>query len=147
MSVTIEAVRPPAPPGSGRILGNAYRIAVTNQAGTPLTASADANVSVLLRAPGSIASVQIEHWTGTSWQPLGTTEESAGIWLALATEFGTFALVGSGPLGTLPPPGSAVGSSGSQGSPVPGLLVPIGIALVAVVFLVGALVALGRRSP
>ncbi len=149
VNVTIEPVPAPAPPTNGRVLGNVYRIAVENQAGVALTANAGANVSVLLRSPGSIATAQIERWNGSAWEGLGTVQEATGIWLALATEFGEFALVGSGPLGTLGPvaaPSVPQEIGGASGSSETDLLVPIGATILVVVLLVGALVALSRRS-
>lgn len=185
---SIEPVLPLELPADGHIDGNVYRISVTNQAGTPLTAPASALVTVVLVSPHSDPDRMIELDTGQGWQPLDTQNQGPGVWLAVVTQFGEFAVVapgaagspyptatpasglfgsaapsaasGSGdvepsPSGDVPSIGVISGSPGPSASPSPTTsstggppIVPIGIALVLVILIAGALLwARGRRKP
>ena len=120
-------------PADGHLVGNVYRILVTNQDGAPITAPAAAKVTVVLRGPGSLAVATIERFTPTGgWQPLETQDAGFGsTFLAVVTGFGDFALVvaGPGPTATAPaaaPPTSSAPQPSaavvSVGPSVPGVV-------------------------
>jgi hypothetical protein len=96
VSVSIEPVAPAIPLLGLTIVGNVYRIAVTNQAGLalkPLTA-----VRVLLRAPTADPSPALARFTGSMWQEVPSRHDIAGMVDANVGELGEFAAVvrGSG---------------------------------------------------
>ena len=129
---SIEPVLPRILPTDGHIAGNVYRIAVTNQAGVPLTAPADQQVTVVIRGPENTHEATIERLTDTGWEKLATEDGGfASTYLAVVTGFGDFALVSPGPGGSYPtatPAGApSVAPSGGQVSPAatePGTEVP-----------------------
>jgi hypothetical protein len=125
IAVDIRAVPPPSVAPAGHIVGNVYRITVRNQAGVALTAPASARVSVVLRAPDGVAVASLERFDGSAWQRLDTSAETSGMFLAVATEFGDFAMVAPGAA-----PGSTSQAGGSQpGTPTgPEATVPVGAA-------------------
>jgi len=118
---SIEPVLPAELPADGHIDGNVYRIGVTNQAGTPLTAPASALVTVVLVSPHSDPDRTIELDTGQGWQKLTTQNQGPGIWLAVVTQFGDFAVVAPGaapsPYPTATPVAGAEVSAPSSASP------------------------------
>jgi len=131
IKMSIAPILPQMLPAEGHIAGNVYRISVTDQAGTPLTAPASAKVTIVMRTPASEPFVTIEQAGLFGWKSL-TTEDAGfgGTFLAVVTGFGDFALVGTGP-GTGPyptatpvgaassgPPASAAGSGIGSSSPV-----------------------------
>ena len=123
ITVDIRAVPPPAVTPAGHIAGNVYRISVRNQAGIALTAPASARVSVVLRAPEGVAVASLQRFAGGAWQQLDTSAETSGMFLAVATEFGDFALVAPGGAAS----GAPTGSSATTGvAPVPGFPSPAG---------------------
>jgi hypothetical protein len=155
-----------ATPTDGHIDGNVYRINVTDDRGTPLTAPASAQVTVVMRGTDPTASNgTIERFSNGSWQPLKTTSEGfAASYLAVVTEFGDFAVVApgaaaspvasGGPATTespAPPPSVAAvatpGTSPGPGSPnAPtgrGGGLPLWLLAGVVVVVVGAVVVVG----
>lgn len=95
--MSITPVAPAASPSTGTIAGNDYRIAVTDQAGAPVSPEQGRNVTLALRDPGSTDLARIELLSGGTWQPLATvsaavsgTYETTGL-----TSFGDVALVGT----------------------------------------------------
>jgi hypothetical protein len=102
--VSIEPVPPEAAPTEGHIDGNAYRINVTDEHGTPLTAPASARVSVLLRTTSAAqAQATMARFSGGSWVPLKTSSSGfGGSFISVVTEFGDFAMIvpGQGPSAT-----------------------------------------------
>ena len=140
IKLSIAPIAAEGEPADGHIVGNIYRILVTNQDGAPIIARATDKVSVVLRGPGSLAAATIERFTAAAgWQPLSSNDAGFGsTFLAVVTEFGDFALVvaGSGPTaaaaasGTAPSIGpqapSLAASSGPPSSGVVAAAEPVG---------------------
>jgi hypothetical protein len=100
IDVSIAAVEPPGgQPADGHIAGNVYAFDIANQAGAPISAKAEAQASVELRAPDqNTQQATIERWTGTAWEPVPTTAAGlAALFTAVVSEFGDFAIVLPGP--------------------------------------------------
>ena len=119
--ISIAPVEPAALPADGHIAGNVYHISVTNQAGAAIRALASAQLTVVLRGPSGSSDATIERWTGSAWEKLHTS--SAGLadtYLAVATDFGDFALVVPGPAPSGAP--NAQASSGASSSAAVGLV-------------------------
>ena len=100
LRITIEpvAVSGEPAPTDGHIVGNVYRILITDQAGGTVTALASGKVTVVLRGPDALADATIERVDDGAWRPLKT--DSAGFastFLAVVTDFGDFALIAPGP--------------------------------------------------
>jgi hypothetical protein len=125
---SIEPVLPERLPANGHIDGNVYRIKITNQAGTPLTALASALVTIVMVSPHTDPDRTIELDTGQGWQPLKTQNQGPGVWLAVVTQFGEFAVVAPGaataPYPTATPAGGVAASSAPTGAPGSGGLEP-----------------------
>jgi hypothetical protein len=165
LTLSITPVEAASAPPNGSITGNVYRISVANQAGAAVTAPASARVSVLLRAPdATLAEGTIDELVGNTWQALHTSPAGfGGTFLVTITAFGDFALIGAGPTASLAASSGAVASTASSGtspaaasvtSALPGAsgsssaagtggpspLLPIGLAVGAVLlaFVVGA---------
>jgi hypothetical protein len=121
ISMSITPLAPDIQPADGHIVGNVYRISVTDQAGTPLTAPASEKVSVVLRGPEEEPFVTVEQRTFESWKPLKTEDAGFGsTYLAVVTSFGDFALVAPGPSGSASsgvPEASAAASSAASSQP------------------------------
>ena len=121
IKLAIKPILPQTLPADGHIDGNVYRITVTNQAGTPLTAPASTDVTVVLRSPHLDANQAIEMYAGPGWQRLQTQDEGfAASYLTVVTSFGDFAMVAPGagpPNPTATPPGGASASTSGGGSP------------------------------
>jgi hypothetical protein len=112
---SIEPILPAELPADGHIDGNVYRISVTNQAGTPLSAPASALVTVVMVSPHSDPDRTIELDQGQGWQKVSTQNQGPGLWLAVVTQFGEFAVVAPGaaasPYPTATPAGGVVVSA------------------------------------
>ncbi|HEY2888459.1 MAG TPA: hypothetical protein VGJ17_07570 [Candidatus Limnocylindrales bacterium] len=125
---SIEPVLPERLPADGHIDGNVYRIKITNQAGAPLTALASALVTVVMVSPHTDPDRTIELDTGQGWQALSTQNQGPGVWLAVVTQFGEFAVVAPGPATapypTATPAGGVLASSAPSGAPGSGGLQP-----------------------
>jgi hypothetical protein len=122
---SIKPVLPATLPPDGHIDGNVYRFSVTNQAGVPLTAPASALVTVVLRSPHSDTDRTMWVDTGQGWQKLNSQNQGPGVYLAVVTQFGDFAMVAPGaattPYPTAKPSGvlltsSAPSAAASDGS-------------------------------
>jgi hypothetical protein len=72
MTVSIEPVAAPAPPASGPIAGNVYRVTVADQTGTPVPFNATGQATLVLRAPTDVADAVIARFAGGAWQELPT---------------------------------------------------------------------------
>ena len=97
IDVTIEPVAKPADPTAGYIDGNVYRFSLTDQLGRTVTAPREAEVSLLLRpADLGLLDATIVRFDGVRWQPLPTEGLGPAGFLAIVTEFGTYALLASG---------------------------------------------------
>ncbi len=97
LHVSIQPIPTPAPPPSGYIDGNVYRLSVTDQAGAELSAPAGAQATILLRsAQQTLTTGTIERFDGTAWQPIATSLSGPGQFLAVVTTFGDFAVVAQG---------------------------------------------------
>jgi hypothetical protein len=123
IEVAIKPISSDPKPSEGHIDGNVYRISVTDEHGTALTAPASAHVTIVLRAAdplltdGTIAKFGV-----AGWQPLKTDSTGfGGTFIAVVTEFGDFAVIGPGPTTVIPsgivviPPASGGGSAGPAG--------------------------------
>jgi hypothetical protein len=119
IDVSIAAVEPRGQPTDGHIAGNVYAINVTNDAGLPIAAKADAQATVELRAPDqSTQTATIERFDGTSWQPLPTTAAGlAALFTAVVTQFGEFAIVLPGGAATPAASGAVESPGASQAVP------------------------------
>lgn len=98
IKVSIEPVPPPGFPTDGHIDGNVYRFTVTDQNRTPVTAPSSARVSVVMRAADpTLSEATIERFVNGVWQPSKSSSEGFGAtFLAIATDFGDFAVVAPG---------------------------------------------------
>ena len=118
---SIEPVLPAELPADGHIDGNVYRISVTNDAGVALTAPASALVTVVLVSPHTDPDRTIELDDGSGWQKLATQNQGPGVWLAVVTKFGEFAVVAPGaataPYPTATPVGGGDASAAASGPP------------------------------
>ena len=126
IKLSIQPILPQTLPTDGHIDGNVYRIKVTNQAGTPLTALASADVTVVMRSPHLDANQTIEVQAGQGWQRLKTQDEGfAASYLTVVTSFGDFAMVAPGagaPYPTATPLGGAPASAAAGASSEPSAL-------------------------
>ena len=117
--MSITPIQPRASQSNGRIAGNVYRISITTPDGAPVSAPADAFVSVVMRGPADLSEATISRFADGTWQPLKTSDAGyASGFLAIVTEFGDFALVAEGVSPTLEP--------GSTPSPPPSAVAPLG---------------------
>ena len=132
LSVSITPVEPVQPVPAGYIDGNVYRFVVVDQLGRPATAPASAYVSIFLRAANQ-ADVDgtIERFDGTSWSPLQSSSEGGAGFLAIVTDFGDFAVVGTGasPFATPTPatteaPPTATPAATAPEATIPGAATP-----------------------
>ena len=99
VKVSIQPVPAEGVPTDGHVDGNVYRIIVVDQDGTPITAPAAALVSVVLRAADhTLSEATVERYADGAWQPGKARAADAGpSFLAVATDFGDFAVVAPGP--------------------------------------------------
>lgn len=101
VTIRIDPIATPSNATGGSVVGNVYRIAVTDQAGAALALVPGQAITLAMRGPaGTSADATIARLVGGAWQPLQT--DPAGLqdlFLANATDFGDFAI-----LGTAPPP-------------------------------------------
>jgi hypothetical protein len=110
--MSIQPIPPEGTPSDGQIAGNVYRVNITNQAGDPLTAPADAYVSLVMRGPEGTTDATIERYSNGQWKPLDTSHAGyTSGFLAIVTEFGDFALVS--PSGSA----SATAAASASGGP------------------------------
>src|SRR5260221_2080498 len=90
------SITPVAPAPADSIVGNAYRLAVTNQAGVAVPLATGSLPTLVLRAPPEASDVRIVQLVGGAWQELAT--QSAGqpsAYLANIGALGDFAIRGS----------------------------------------------------
>jgi hypothetical protein len=168
--VSIEPVRPEVLPTIGHIDGNVYRMSVTDEDGTALTAPADAQVTVVLRSSDpTLVEASISKLVLGVWQPASTSSSGfGGTFLAVVTTFGDVAVIapGPGPSGVataVPSVSAGAGgssapsptASGPEPSPAPGdgtsgppgwLLVGAGLLALGLVALAGYAASLRRRT-
>jgi hypothetical protein len=141
--VSITPIPAEGTPPDGHIAGNVYRITVASQDGTPLTAPPSARVSVVLRGPEEVVDATIERFRGGSWQAVQTSPAGlGGMFLAIVTEFGDFALVVAGPIGSASPGGPAPSSGPSAPAGGTGPGVPLWLIVIAGLALAGGAGAL-----
>lgn len=126
MTVSISPIDPLAEPAldstAGTFVGNAYRVSVTTQAGTPILAHADAQVTLALRSPTS-GNASVARLANGQWSVLRTESAAVpGSWeTAGLMDFGDFVLVG---------PAGSGGTGSILGAATAGVLL---VALAAVV--------------
>jgi hypothetical protein len=143
--LSIMPVRPQTLPFVGHIAGNVYRILVADQLGTPLSAPASAEVSIVLRGPGHLLDATVERFADGAWQPLKTVPAGfTSMFLAVVTDFGDFALVAPGggtgtPTPAVPSPEASIVASPAPTPPDSGG--GDAVRLVALTVLAAALVA------
>jgi hypothetical protein len=114
IKVSIKPVRVSTPPPDSYVDGNVYRIELTDQAGTPITAPAEQQVSVVLRSANQLLpEASIQRFGGAAWEALETSATGPGVFSAVVTEFGDFAVVAPG----TSPYGKGSGSVAPQVSP------------------------------
>ena len=123
IKVSIQPVPAEGVPTDGHIDGNVYRITLVDQDGTPITAPASALVSVVLRAADPTLSVAtVERYANGAWQPGKARSADAGpSFLAVATDFGDFAVVAPGPA---PSGSSSIASTGSPTGSTSAVAIP-----------------------
>jgi len=114
LKVSIEPVVLGTAPPDGHLDGNVYRILVTDDRGTLLSAPPAAGVSVVLRATDpTTAQATIALLQNGAWERLATsTTGLGGTFIAVVSTFGEFAII---------LPGPASGAAGSAPSPVSSL--------------------------
>jgi hypothetical protein len=97
--VSITPVGAEGAPTDAHIDGNVYRISVTDQAATALTAPESARVSIVMRAADpTLAEGTIARLVDGTWRPLRTSlSGQAGMFIAVVTAFGDFAVLAPGP--------------------------------------------------
>jgi len=131
IKVSVQPVRTEGTTAEGHIDGNVYRISVTNESGSPLTAPESARVTVVLRATDPAqAEATIARLSGGSWQPLKTSSTGFdGTFLSVVTAFGDFAVItpgqGPGSSVTSVPAQSAGSTVGSATSPAGTAVQPV----------------------
>jgi hypothetical protein len=140
LKLSIEPVDAAAQPTAGTIVGNVYRISVTNQDGTPLVPKpCDTCRSLVLRAPENVTEGAIAYLNGAAWTSLRTFHAgTVGIFQANADGLGDYAVI-SGDAGP-------AGGAGGDGL----LLDPLffgGLALALFFVVVAALFWYRRRPP
>ncbi len=122
---SIKPVLPATLPPDGHIDGNVYRFSVTNQAGVALTAPASALVTVVLRSPHSDTDRTMWVDTSQGWQKLNSQNQGPGVYLAVVTQFGDFAMVAPGaattPYPTAKPSGVLLTSSAPSAAAASGV--------------------------
>jgi len=148
LNVSIAPVRATTQPADGAIAGNVYRILVTNQSGTLVTAPDSAKVSIVLRSPDPATTEGvIEAFDGTRWHTISDSGSTlAGSFVGVVTSFGDFAVVLPG---QVPPSSSAtpvptptsVAASPSEATEGPGASVAAGPSPVQTVLRIGAPIA------
>jgi hypothetical protein len=99
IKVSIQPVPAEGTATDGHVDGNVYRITVTDEHGTAITAPASARVSVVLRATDPArAEATIARLSAGSWRPLKTSSSGfGGSFISVVTEFGDFAVIVPGP--------------------------------------------------
>lgn len=102
VKVTIDPVAPPADASGGTVAGNVYRFTVTDQSGAALALVPGQTITLAMRGPAGIAAdAVIARLVGGAWQKLQTSPSGLqDLFLADATAFGDFAMLGAAP----PPP-------------------------------------------
>jgi hypothetical protein len=120
--------------GASQILGNVYRIAIVDQAGTAATALLSSLVTVVIRAPGDGAGAQVGQVVDGAWHPLKSEPMFGSTYVAVVTSFGDFAVIVPGttpaiPSGPAASPGTATSTPGSAASPASTPEVPVGTIL------------------
>lgn len=103
VTITIMPITPPTPSTVGTILGNVYRYAVTDQAGTPLVTKPGTDVTLVLRAPDATTEAVMASASGGAWTTIASSPSGTpAFFLGTTSTFGDFALVaakgGFGPL-------------------------------------------------
>ncbi len=111
VSASIEPIAAEGSPSDGHLDGNVYRISLHSDDGTPVTPLPSTRVSIVMRSTDPNATDgTIARYSDGQWHPIKTTLESNGLFLAVVTEFGDFAVVAPGP-GPSRPPDSAASAS------------------------------------
>ncbi len=94
VTVTIRPIRAPAESTVGPILGNVYRFAVTDQAGSPLATRPGTDVTLVLRAPDAASEAVFAQYTGGTWVQLASSPSGTpAFFIAMTGGSGDFALV------------------------------------------------------
>jgi hypothetical protein len=95
LTVSIEAVAPPAPPPENRrISGNVYRFAVADQSGSAPPIGSGKLPTLILRSPDNVTDATIWRLSGGAWQQLPTQPSGQpGIWITNVTALGDFAFI------------------------------------------------------
>ncbi len=97
VTISITPVEPQAPSTVGPILGNVYRFAVTDQAGTALVTSPGIDVTLVLRAPDATSNAVFAQYSasGTAgWKQLSSSPSGTpGFFIAMTGGGGDYALV------------------------------------------------------
>ncbi|MGH2513771.1 MAG: hypothetical protein ACRDGQ_13945, partial [Candidatus Limnocylindrales bacterium] len=94
--VTITPIVPPGPSTAGAILGNVYRFAVTNQAGTALATQPGIDVTLVLRAPDATDDAQFAQYQDGAWSKIASSPSGTpAFFIATTGGSGVFALVAS----------------------------------------------------
>ena len=136
LNVSITPVDPVAPSANGTIAGNAYRFAVTDDAGQPLPAkTCEGCRTLVLRAPDGVTDGRVQHFADGTWTDVKTDHYGvAAMYQSNLEALGDFAVV--------------TGASGGPGGG--GGLDPLlfgGIALAAFFAVVAGLFWYRRRPP
>lgn len=94
LTITIDPVPPQTPLPITPIVGNAYRLVVTDQTGAGVSLRHGARASVVLRAPIGVLDASIVRYAAAGWQSVPTEAAGQpGMFLTNADALGDFALV------------------------------------------------------
>jgi len=131
-SASVRPVEPRPRPAAGRIAGNVYRFAVTDQAGTPLEVRTCAGcLTVRMRAPEDTTEAVLQRYADGAWQDVQTTHEGmTGTYVTDVLALGDYAVISA----------AAVEPGG------PGAIVVLGGAAVILLLAFGAFLLLRVRQ-
>jgi hypothetical protein len=137
VTLSITPVAPTALPTPGRLAGNTYRIAVTDQTGAAVTIRPGSLVTLVLRGDRPPTSGTIAQFIGGAWETLPSDIGGLpDLFSTNMTSFGDFGVVDTAPAasGSAAPTAapSSAPTSGDQGQPPWILIVLIAVAAAAV---------------
>jgi hypothetical protein len=137
VTMSITPITPAALPTSGRLAGNAYRVAVTDQTGAAVTIRPGSLVTLVLRGDRPPTSGTIAQFVGGTWQTLPSDPGGLpDLFSTNMTSFGDFGMLDTAPAasGSAAPTAapSSAPTTGDQGQPPWILIIIIAVAAAAV---------------
>jgi hypothetical protein len=130
----VTPIEPPAPPPEGRIIGNVYRFAVTDDSDNPLTPKpCEGCRSLVLRSPENAGDARIMRFAAGTWSEVETLH-GLGLYSTNPTALGDYALIeGAG--------------AGDAGDPADFTLLVVGGAIAVIFFALIGFMLLRSGSP